>query len=82
MNRRGQGPAWRRRAAERLDQLLALPMLVLTLVVPVLPVIYPDLPPGAPKARVTVGVPCEEEVTIGEPSAGTARTAAPAGSGG
>jgi voltage-gated potassium channel len=50
VNRRGQAPGWRRQAAERLDQLLALPMLVLTLVflaVLVLPVIYPDLPPGA-----------------------------------
>ena len=50
MNRRGQVPKWRRPAAERLDQLLALPMLVLTLVflvVMVLPVVYPGLPPGA-----------------------------------
>lgn len=30
MKRRGQIPRWRRPAAERLDQLLALPMLVLT----------------------------------------------------
>jgi voltage-gated potassium channel len=47
---RGQDPGWRRPAAERLDQLLALPMLILTvafLAVMVVPVIYPDLPPGA-----------------------------------
>jgi voltage-gated potassium channel len=46
----GEVPGWRRPAAERLDQLLALPMLVLTvvfLVVMVLPVVYPDLSPGA-----------------------------------
>ena len=50
MNRRGQVSRWRRPAAERLDQLLALPMLVLTvafLIVMVLPVLFPDLPPGA-----------------------------------
>jgi voltage-gated potassium channel len=50
---RGQDPGWRRQAAQRLDQLLALPMLVLTLVflaVLVLPVIYPDLPTGARSA--------------------------------
>jgi len=50
VSRRGQIPRWRRPTAERLDQLLALPMLVLTLVflvVMVLPVIYPDLPHGA-----------------------------------
>lgn len=48
--KRGQVPSWRRPTAERLDQLLALPMLVLTgvfLVVMVLPVLYPDLPPQA-----------------------------------
>jgi voltage-gated potassium channel len=48
--RHGPVPQWRRAAAERLDQLLALPMLVLTagfLVVLVLPVIVPDLPPEA-----------------------------------
>jgi voltage-gated potassium channel len=46
----GEVPGWRRPAAERLDQLLALPMLALTvvfLVVMVLPVVYPDLSPGA-----------------------------------
>ena len=50
MNRRGQISRWRRPTAERLDQLLALPMLVLTvafLIVMVLPVLFPDLPPGA-----------------------------------
>ena len=49
MKRRGQDPGWRRQAAERLDQVLALPMLVLTVVflaVLVLPVIYLDLPAG------------------------------------
>jgi voltage-gated potassium channel len=43
-------PEWRQRGAERLDQLLALPMLVLTLVflvVLVLPVLFPGLPPEA-----------------------------------
>jgi len=50
VRRNSQIPGWRRHAAERLDQLLALPMLVLTLVflvVLVLPVLVPDLPPGA-----------------------------------
>jgi len=50
VKRHGRVPGWRRPAAERLDQLLALPMLVLTvvfLVVMVLPVLYPDLSPGA-----------------------------------
>lgn len=50
MNGRGKVPGWRRPAAERLDQLLALPMLALTLVfliVLMLPVVYPDLPTGA-----------------------------------
>jgi len=53
MKVRGQDPGRRRQAAERLDQLLALPMLVLTLIflaVLVLPVIYPDLPAGARSA--------------------------------
>jgi voltage-gated potassium channel len=48
--KRRQVARWRRPTAERLDQLLALPMLVLTvvfLVVMVLPVLYPDLPPQA-----------------------------------
>jgi voltage-gated potassium channel len=52
--KRRQVARWRRPTAERLDQLLALPMLVLTvvfLVVMVLPVLYPDLPP---QARVTL----------------------------
>lgn len=47
MKRRGQIPRWRRPTAERLDQLLALPMLMLTLVflvVMIIPVIYPGLP--------------------------------------
>jgi voltage-gated potassium channel len=46
----GQARGWRQRAAGRLDQLLALPVLVLTLaflVVLVLPVVFPRLPPGA-----------------------------------
>jgi voltage-gated potassium channel len=50
VKRRGQAPGWRRPMADRLDQLLALPMLVLTvvfLVVLMLPVLYPGLPPGA-----------------------------------
>ena len=53
MKGRGQHPGRRRQAAERLDQLLALPMLVLTLIflaVLVLPVIYPDLPAGTRSA--------------------------------
>lgn len=53
MRRHGQIPRWRRPAAERLDQLLALPMLVLTLVflvVMILPAVYPDLSPGARSA--------------------------------
>lgn len=57
MNRRGQVPRWRRSAAERLDQLLALPMLVLTLVflvVMILPVVYPHLPPGARAALAAI----------------------------
>jgi voltage-gated potassium channel len=44
-----QTPEWRHRAAERLDQLLALPMLALTLVFIVvfaLPVLFPSLSPG------------------------------------
>ena len=48
--KRRQVARWRRPTAERLDQLLALPTLVLTvvfLVVMVLPVLYPDLPPQA-----------------------------------
>jgi voltage-gated potassium channel len=57
VKRRGQVPRWRRPTAERLDQLLALPMLVLTLiflVVMVLPVAYPDLSPGARKALAAI----------------------------
>lgn len=53
MKGRGQDPGWRRQAAERLDQLLALPMLVLTLVflvILVLPVVYPG-----PACRDAVG---------------------------
>ena len=47
-----RGPEWRQRAAERLDRVLALPMLVLTLafLVVVLPVVVPGLPPGARQA--------------------------------
>ena len=59
MKRRGQDPGWRRQAAERLDQLLALPMLVLTLIflaVLVLPVLYPDLPPGTRSALDAIDV--------------------------
>jgi len=55
MKRHGQVPEWRRPAAERLDQLLALPMLALTVVFLadlVLPVLYPDMPPTA---RATLG---------------------------
>ena len=55
MKRHGQVPGWRRPAAERLDQLLALPMLALTVVFLadlVLPVLYPDMPPTA---RATLG---------------------------
>ena len=47
--RRGEAPGWRAPVARRLDQLLALPMLVLTavfIVVLVLPVINPHLSPG------------------------------------
>lgn len=57
MKRRGQIPRWRRPTAERLDQLLALPMLVLTLVflvVMILPVVYPDLPHGARMALAAI----------------------------
>jgi voltage-gated potassium channel len=59
--KRGQVPRWRRPTAERLDQLLALPMLVLTvvfLVVMVLPVLYPDLPPPAREtlAAIDLGI--------------------------
>ena len=46
---RGKVPGWRAPAARRLDQLLALPMLVLTvafIVVLVIPVINPHLSPG------------------------------------
>lgn len=53
MKRRGQDPGWRQQAAEWLDQVLALPMLVLTVVflaVLVLPVIYPDVPAGSRSA--------------------------------
>jgi voltage-gated potassium channel len=49
----GQVAGWRQQAAERLERLLALPMLVLTLaflVVLVLPVALPDLPPDAQRA--------------------------------
>jgi voltage-gated potassium channel len=49
----GQGAGRRQQAAERLDRLLALPMLVLTLaflVVMVLPVVVPGLPPEARQA--------------------------------
>jgi voltage-gated potassium channel len=58
---RGKIPRWRRPTAERLDQLLALPMLVLTLafiVVMVLPVLYPDLPPRAlaTLAAIDIGI--------------------------
>ncbi len=57
MSRRGQVPKWRQQAAERLDRLLTLPMLVLTLlflVVMVLPVIYPGLSPGARSALAAI----------------------------
>lgn len=53
MKGRDQDPGWRQQAAERLDQLLALPMLVLTLIflaVLVIPVVYPGLPPGVRSA--------------------------------
>ena len=53
MKGRGQDPGWRQQASERLDQLLALPMLVLTLIflaVLVIPVADPGLPPGARSA--------------------------------
>lgn len=53
LRRHFQNTDWRQRAAERLDQLLALPMLVLTLVflvVLILPVLAPNLPPGAREA--------------------------------
>lgn len=46
-------PEWRQHAAERLDQVLALPMLVLTLaflVTLMLPVLVPGLPPGTRQA--------------------------------
>jgi voltage-gated potassium channel len=54
---RSQISRWRRPTAERLDQLLALPMLVLTvifLVDLVLPVVCPDLPPGARSALAAI----------------------------
>lgn len=57
MKKHGQVQRWRRPSAERLDQLLALPMLVLTvvfLVVLVLPAAYPDLPPGARSALAAI----------------------------
>lgn len=53
VKRPGQDPRWRQQATERLDQVLALPMLVLTvmfLAVLVLPVIYPDLLAGSRSA--------------------------------
>jgi voltage-gated potassium channel len=53
VNIRGRVSRWRRPTAERLDQLLALPMLALTvmfLIVMVLPVVCPNLPPGARSA--------------------------------
>ena len=53
MKGHGKHPGWRRQAAQQLDQLLALPMLILTvafLAVMVVPVIYPDLPSGARSA--------------------------------
>lgn len=55
--RSGRVPAWRRLTAERLDQLLALPMLVVTvvfLVVMVLPVVFPGLSPGARAALAAI----------------------------
>ena len=54
MKRRGQDPGWRQQAAERLDQVLALPILVLTVVflaVLVLPVIHPDVPAASRAGR-------------------------------
>lgn len=57
MKRRGQIPRWRRPTAERLDQLLALPMLVLTLVflvVMIVPAIYPGLPQEARAAMAAI----------------------------
>ncbi len=53
VRRNSQIPGRWQRAAERLDQLLVLPMLVLTLAflaVLILPVLVPDLPPGAREA--------------------------------
>jgi len=69
VKRRGQDPGWRQQAAERLDQVLALPMLVLTVVflaVLVLPVIYPDVPAGSRSALEAIDLGIWTDLEAGE----------------